>query len=1088
MLPSRIQNASCEQTGLSKTRHPSFCISLCFQLSSLVLVACAPGTSGVSASLEGARASQAQHIHEAAAQDSDVVPLRQRVCKDTPCLSVPALKAAQGLQPGIGAQRKMLRRDTRHADGSLRSVVGLALPLTQVASSTLSPQEVLERVQTLELGAHLASDTRLELRLVRDARDLSGHRHLRFQSYYGGLKLEGGLLDLHLQGGTLTGLTSALPVPRVFEGIPDRQEVAVDWSRLRGRLLEQEGLELARLTVDETVHAARLGLYLRPDGRAVPGVWGHAVVRRGPQAGETLRVVVDASSGQLWEKTSLVETLASVPLCTGTAQLNCTVMASGYGEDGQLYSVPVFRGSAFPPPVLYDEYVHPMVPPRYPDLIQGGAVDDSYFVDLSQASTRGAIYVVESDGSIANPADLVQYDAYDHIPSGPGASFPDQEPYGRGINALVGIGAALAYFAEEHGRPGISGLPGQPVDIVARAGLSGLNAAWVSDYNYMLFGSFGGDTLAVAVDVAGHELTHGVLRHSANLGNAHQTGALNEGLADMFGVLIEASANQTMNGALDWFIAEDITSFPPLRNLKHPEKFGMPEHMSQYVVTTSDSGGVHTNMSIPCKAFALAVDGTGRKESFYGYQVPPADRSQSLSAQLVGKVLYQTVVDRLVPTSQFEDWALGMLAATDDAGLSASQADAVYQSLLAAFYATGILVDPAASAVSYLTGQVLSATARVPVEGVTVTVSAAGGVLQSVVSSEKGTYTVALPTASLSQVSVALEKPGYYSATQLLYLPVSSVQAQDTLEQELLITPRPDPVLQARLTAPSLEVPAGGSAQIKVQVYNLGHADSQLNLQGRPVVHYNARAGAAFDWLDVRGMGSPVSLTGDQEHSTPIPLPVSFPFYGKSYDSLHISTDGYVTLVPDPTDLYHEFPIPDPRSPRALIAPYWADLDFDSSTKAYFTYVGGSAWVQFDDVWDYFDQQHYTFQLQLLPDGVVRFQYSQLSGPSISWARVGIQDEQGTEGLELALITQQDTSEMPRPGDAIELVPSFWPAAEGAVLEPGSTVLMGGKGAELALTLHAGPLAPGSYALELRLDHNDPTQGTVRLPLQITVR
>ena len=57
----------------------------------------------------------------------------------------------------------------------------------------------------------------------------------------------------------------------------------------------------------------------------------------------------------------------------------------------------------------------------------------------------------------------------------------------------------------------------------------------------------------------------------------------------------------------DWLIGEDVytpgTPGDALRSMSSPSTYGDPENMSQYVVTTSDNGGVHTNSGIPNKAF-----------------------------------------------------------------------------------------------------------------------------------------------------------------------------------------------------------------------------------------------------------------------------------------------------------------------------------------------------------------------------------------------------------------------------------------------------------------------------------------------------
>lgn len=135
-----------------------------------------------------------------------------------------------------------------------------------------------------------------------------------------------------------------------------------------------------------------------------------------------------------------------------------------------------------------------------------------------------------------------------------------------------------------------------------------------------------GPSFAGALDVVGHEMTHGVITHEADLIYADEPGAVNEALSDIFGTLIEYSAN---NGNGNWVIGENLPGFSatkPLRSLANPhmqdadgnsmfnkdkgyaaENRGQPDHYAEYVrrehalcETTNDyfSGCVHFNSGI----------------------------------------------------------------------------------------------------------------------------------------------------------------------------------------------------------------------------------------------------------------------------------------------------------------------------------------------------------------------------------------------------------------------------------------------------------------------------------------------------------
>lgn len=151
------------------------------------------------------------------------------------------------------------------------------------------------------------------------------------------------------------------------------------------------------------------------------------------------------------------------------------------------------------------------------------------------------------------------------------------------------------------------------------------NAFW--DGHQLVFGDGDGrvfERFTKPIDVLGHELTHALTQHTANLRYADQPGALNESMSDVFGACVKQRALGQDAAGADWLIGEGI--FKPgvrgraLRSMSDPgtayddPRLGRdPQvaHMSSYVVTSDDNGGVHLNSGIPNKAFHLAATGIG---------------------------------------------------------------------------------------------------------------------------------------------------------------------------------------------------------------------------------------------------------------------------------------------------------------------------------------------------------------------------------------------------------------------------------------------------------------------------------------------
>ncbi len=180
------------------------------------------------------------------------------------------------------------------------------------------------------------------------------------------------------------------------------------------------------------------------------------------------------------------------------------------------------------------------------------------------------------------------------------------------------------------------------------------NAFW--DGEQMVYGDGDGDLFnrfTIAIDVIGHELTHGVTQFEAKLVYSQQPGALNESMSDVFGSLVKQySLNQTADTA-DWLIGEGLLAAGvngvALRSMKEPGtayddpvlgKDPQPGHMKDYVNTASDNGGVHINSGIPNHAFYAVATQIGGK-----------------AWEKAGQIWYVTLKDKLTSGSNFQECA-----------------------------------------------------------------------------------------------------------------------------------------------------------------------------------------------------------------------------------------------------------------------------------------------------------------------------------------------------------------------------------------------------------------------------------------------
>jgi Zn-dependent metalloprotease len=140
------------------------------------------------------------------------------------------------------------------------------------------------------------------------------------------------------------------------------------------------------------------------------------------------------------------------------------------------------------------------------------------------------------------------------------------------------------------------------------------NAQW--DGTEMDYGDGDGqdfNSFTSAIDVIGHELTHGVTQYTSDLQYSGQSGALNESFSDVVGTMIKQFYNKQKTSAADWLIGQGLfISGEALRSMKAPgtayASDPQPADFDHFVKTNQDSGGVHLNSGIPNRAFYEACN------------------------------------------------------------------------------------------------------------------------------------------------------------------------------------------------------------------------------------------------------------------------------------------------------------------------------------------------------------------------------------------------------------------------------------------------------------------------------------------------
>jgi Zn-dependent metalloprotease len=189
------------------------------------------------------------------------------------------------------------------------------------------------------------------------------------------------------------------------------------------------------------------------------------------------------------------------------------------------------------------------------------------------------------------------------------------------------------------------------------------NAFW--DGTKMTYGDGDGTTDGplTALDVCGHEITHGVTEYTANLIYQDEPGALNEAFSDIFGAAIEFYAAPALG---DWYVGEDFdltTGGNGFRNMSNPNEDGQPDTYkgTNWYVGVMDNGGVHTNSGVANYWFYLLSEGgSGTNDIGNAFSV------DSIGIDKASQIAYRALTVYLTNTSDYMDTRIASIQAAND--------------------------------------------------------------------------------------------------------------------------------------------------------------------------------------------------------------------------------------------------------------------------------------------------------------------------------------------------------------------------------------------------------------------------------------
>lgn len=191
------------------------------------------------------------------------------------------------------------------------------------------------------------------------------------------------------------------------------------------------------------------------------------------------------------------------------------------------------------------------------------------------------------------------------------------------LDAHWGAEMTIDYFYDKFGRESIDDR-NKTVKNYVHWNQNYNNAAW-SEY-VIKYGDGNSECQPfVGLDIVAHEIGHAVTHYSAGLVYKNESGAINEGISDIWGACVTRHTDPTKN---IWSIGEDCYSgFFAIRQMDNPNNYLHPDtyngdYWQDYHTNTKDDGGVHTNSGVMNYWFYLLTQGgSGTNDHEYNYDV-----------------------------------------------------------------------------------------------------------------------------------------------------------------------------------------------------------------------------------------------------------------------------------------------------------------------------------------------------------------------------------------------------------------------------------------------------------------------------------
>jgi Zn-dependent metalloprotease len=602
----------------------------------------------------------------------------------------------------------------------------LALPASALAPARASASQSLAMLGSPGAGASWKLDNALQ--------NAQGRSVLHASQQYQGRRVWGSGTVVHVNPNSaprvVAGAAQATPAPKAAATLTSQQAIAIATKTLALKALARPAQ--AELVVFPTRHHGGVALVYSADKKtyvvdrkmsvvtARPGdeyVWAyqvHLLAKNAIDGYKDVSYVVDARTGAILNAVSNLRNLAP-PNPPAQRDTDVAVKGTGYSQwsgtvtidttqraDGSFMMIDRTRGKK------YVQFLHDDFQDRDGNPVFDEDGNPVAVIGLQALAERheGVDWDFNANWYWYSNASNVWGDGK------PAVGFP----YGNeesttaqtaAVDAHFGMATTWDFYKNVFGREGVDGDGSSLVTIVHGFNFFGFPdvfAFYSADFGLVLGdgdmyprqnpqrgneipANPNGRGAMTTVDIVGHEMTHGVIQHTANLNNGGEAGALAEATSDIFGALIRAYSKRAPGAdslvpttGVAWNVAEQ-NGIKPMRDLRRPSNIDYGRDNWYAGIEYTQPGFASGVMN---RAFYFLAQGASATAGAADHSVYLPGGMSGIGNDHAARIWYKMVTEYLTPAATFADARSGALQAAVDLYGAGSADEAAVQRAFAA--------------------------------------------------------------------------------------------------------------------------------------------------------------------------------------------------------------------------------------------------------------------------------------------------------------------------------------------------------------------------------------------------------------------